>query len=102
MKSDVYGFGVVLLEMLTGLRSIDKQRPHRQHHLVDWMRPYLSYRKKLKKVMDIRLEGAYPTNSAMQLCKVAFNCLKPDPKSRPSMQEIVHTLEGIDSAKMRD
>ncbi|XP_047971060.1 putative receptor-like protein kinase At5g39000 isoform X1 [Salvia hispanica] len=102
VKSDVYGFGVVLLEMLTGLRSIDKQRPHRQHHLVDWMRPYLSYRKKLKKVMDIRLEGAYPTNSAMQLCKVAFNCLKPDPKSRPSMQEIVHTLEGIDSAKMRD
>ncbi|KAL0431055.1 UNVERIFIED_CONTAM: putative serine/threonine-protein kinase PIX13, partial [Sesamum radiatum] len=42
VKSDVYGFGVVLLEMLTGLRALDTRRPSGQHNLVDWLKPLLS------------------------------------------------------------
>ncbi|KAF3780800.1 Serine/threonine-protein kinase [Nymphaea thermarum] len=42
-KSDVYSFGVVLLELLTGLRAMDKNRHGRQQNLVDWKRPYLLY-----------------------------------------------------------
>ncbi|MBA0728682.1 hypothetical protein Golax_001562, partial [Gossypium laxum] len=35
-RSDVYGFGVVLLEMLLGRRAMDKSRPSREHNLVEW------------------------------------------------------------------
>ncbi|XP_020552122.1 probable serine/threonine-protein kinase PIX13 isoform X3 [Sesamum indicum] len=101
VKSDVYGFGVVLVEMLTGLRALDTNRPSGQHNLVDWIKPHLSDRRKLKNIMDLRLEGRYPSKSALQIAQLALNCLENEPKNRPSMQEIVETLERIDSANER-
>ncbi|KAI6690658.1 hypothetical protein NL676_027486 [Syzygium grande] len=41
VKSDVYGFGVVLLEMLTGLQALDPERPSGRQNLVEWARPSL-------------------------------------------------------------
>ncbi|KAL0454030.1 UNVERIFIED_CONTAM: putative serine/threonine-protein kinase PIX13 [Sesamum latifolium] len=101
VKSDVYGFGVVLVEMLTGLRALDPNRPSGQHNLVEWIKPHLPDRRKLKNVMDSRLEGRYPSRSALQIAQLALNCLENEPKNRPSMQEIVETLEKIDSHNER-
>ncbi|PIM99450.1 Non-specific serine/threonine protein kinase [Handroanthus impetiginosus] len=98
VKSDVYGFGVVLVEMLTGLRALDTKRPAGQHNLVDWVKPYLPEMDRLKKVMDSCLEGRYPNRCALQAAQLALNCLEYEPRNRPSMQEIVETLERIDSA----
>ncbi|KAK9990008.1 hypothetical protein SO802_024993 [Lithocarpus litseifolius] len=47
VKSDVYVFGVVLLEMLTGLRALDPSRPSGQQNLVEWLKPSLSNKRKL-------------------------------------------------------
>ncbi|KAK6118699.1 hypothetical protein DH2020_047556 [Rehmannia glutinosa] len=101
VKSDVYGFGVVLVEMLTGLRALDTNRPSGQHSLVEWIKPHLSDRRKLKNIMDSRLEGRYPSRSALHIAHLALNCLENEPKNRPPMQEIVETLERIDSANER-
>lgn len=101
VKSDVYGFGVVLVEMLTGLRALDTNRPNGQHNLVDWIKPHLSDRRKLKNIMDMRLEGKYPSKSAVQIAQLALTCLGPEPKTRPSMKEVVDTLERIESANER-
>ncbi|KAH6786200.1 hypothetical protein C2S52_005752 [Perilla frutescens var. hirtella] len=100
VKSDVYGFGVVLVEMLTGMRALDTNRPSGQHNLVEWIKPHLSERRRLKHLMDVRLEGRYP-KSVLQFAQLALNCLEQEPKNRPSMQEIVETLERIGSSNDR-
>ncbi|OAY65051.1 putative serine/threonine-protein kinase NAK, partial [Ananas comosus] len=101
IKSDVYGFGVVLLEMLTGLRALDTNRPSGQHNLVDWAKPVLADRRKLARLMDPRLEGQYPSRGALQAAQLTLKCLATDPKSRPSMKEVVAALEEIESRKSR-
>ncbi|KAL9339763.1 hypothetical protein Peur_068778 [Populus x canadensis] len=101
VKSDVYGFGVVMVEMLTGLRAIDMKRPSGKQILVDWAKPYLTNRRKLKKIMDSRLEGKYPPKEASQIAHLAIKCLKQEPRFRPSMTEIAETLEQIGAIHMR-
>ncbi|XP_057526137.1 probable serine/threonine-protein kinase PIX13 [Amaranthus tricolor] len=95
VKSDVYGFGVVLVELLTGLRALDTTRPTGKHKLVDWIKPHLSDKRKLKSIMDTRLEGKYPAKAAVATAELALNCLAQDPRDRPSMQEVVESLEKI-------
>ncbi|XP_043712578.1 probable serine/threonine-protein kinase PIX13 [Telopea speciosissima] len=99
VKSDVYGFGVVLLEMLTGLRALDTNRPSGQHNLTEWAKPYLYDRRKLKTIMDARLEKQYPMKGALLAAKLALNCLEAEPKSRPAMQQVLETLEQIEAIK---
>lgn len=101
MKSDVYGFGVVLLEMLSGLRALDTSRPREQHNLVEWAKPFLMDQRKLAQLMDPRLEGQYPPKGAIQAAKLTLRCLAVNPKNRPPMKEVVVVLESIDSMKSR-
>ncbi|KAI8533269.1 hypothetical protein RHMOL_Rhmol11G0284600 [Rhododendron molle] len=98
VKSDVYCFGVVLVEMLTGLHALDTTRPSGRHNLVDWIKPYLGERRKLKHTMDSRLEGKYPSKAALQIAQLALKCLGPEPKTRPSMKEVVEIMEQIDAS----
>ena len=96
MNSDVYGFGVVLLEILTGMRVIDKRRPTEQQNLVEWRKPCLSSKKKLKSIMDGRIKGQYSTKAALETAKLTLKCLKPDPRQRPSMKQVLERLEAIE------
>ncbi|KAG0459257.1 hypothetical protein HPP92_022385 [Vanilla planifolia] len=95
VKSDVYGFGVVLLEMLSGQRAMDINRPSEQHNLVDWAKPYLADRRKLARMIDPRLEGQYPSKAALRAAQLTLKCLASEPRIRPSMKEVVATLEEI-------
>ncbi|KAJ7953221.1 Protein kinase [Quillaja saponaria] len=97
VKSDVYGFGVVLLEMLTGLRALDTKRPSGQHNLVDWTKPYLSQKRKLKTIMDVRLQGQYSSKAASLAAQLTLKCLEPNPRNRPSMKDVVEALEKVDA-----
>ncbi|RZR90893.1 hypothetical protein BHM03_00018895, partial [Ensete ventricosum] len=101
VKSDVYGFGVVLLEMLSGQRALDANRPSNQHNLVAYARPLLADRRKLGRLMDRRLEGQYPSKGALQAAQLTLKCIANDPKNRPSMKEVVETLEQIEVTKGR-
>lgn len=101
VKSDVYGFGVVLLEMLTGLRALDTKRPSGQHNLVDWKKPYLYQKKKLKSFMDPRIGGQYSSKAALQAAQLTLRCLENEPKKRPSMKEVVEVLEQIQTMKVK-
>ncbi|EHA8586637.1 Receptor-like cytoplasmic kinase [Cocos nucifera] len=101
VKSDVYGFGVVLLEMLSGQRALDISRPSGKHNLVDWAKPLLSDRRKVARLMDQRLEGQYSSKAALKAAQLTLRCLAGEPKNRPSMKEVVETLEHIEALKTR-
>ncbi|KAF3437263.1 hypothetical protein FNV43_RR20016 [Rhamnella rubrinervis] len=92
-RSDVYGFGVVLLEMLIGRRAMDKSRPSREHNLVEWARPLLNHNKKLLRILDPRMEGQYTVKTAMKVAHLAYQCLSQNPKGRPLMCQVVEILE---------
>lgn len=91
-KSDVYSFGVVLLEILTGRRSMDKKRPSGQQNLVAWARQFLLDKRKLDLLVDHRLERHYSIKGVQKVSQLAYNCLSKDPKSRPTMDEVVRVL----------
>lgn len=97
IKSDVYGFGVVIVELLTGLRALDTSRPSGRHTLADWIKPFLADKRKLKSIMDSRLEGRYPSKAAIAAADLALKCLAQEPRHRPSMQEVLETLVKIES-----
>lgn len=95
IMSDVFSYGVVLLELLTGKRSVDKNRPGREQNLVDWARPLLKDPHKLDRIIDRRLEGQYSSEGAKKVALLAYQCLSQHPKSRPTMNNVVKTLEPL-------
>ncbi|KAL5754303.1 hypothetical protein ACOSP7_022523 [Xanthoceras sorbifolium] len=92
VKSDVYSFGVVLLELLTGLRALDLCRT--KDNLVEWLKPLL-LQSELNTIMDVRMEGQYSFEVALQTAILALKCLGLNPKFRPSMKDILEELVQI-------
>ena len=95
----MYGFGVVMLEMLTGLRALDQKRPTGQQNLVEWIKPSLPDKRNLKNIMDARIEGQYSLKAASKAAQLTLKCLQPEPKNRPSMNDVLKALEGIEAIK---
>ncbi|CAA7395418.1 unnamed protein product [Spirodela intermedia] len=94
-RSDVYGYGVVLLEMLIGRKAMDRSRPSREHNLAEWARPLLVHNRKLLKIIDPRMEGQYAVKALQKVANVAYYCLSPNPKGRPTMSQVVEILESL-------
>ncbi|XP_059626606.1 serine/threonine-protein kinase PCRK1 [Cornus florida] len=94
-KSDVWSFGVVLYELITGRRALERNLPRSEQKLLEWVRPYVSDSKKFHLIIDPRLEGQYCLRSAQKLVSLANKCLMKQPKSRPKMSEVVDILGDI-------
>lgn len=94
-RSDVYSYGVVLLELLTGRKSLDKSRPAREQNLTDWALPLLKEKKKILNLVDPRLDGDYPIKGVQKAAMLAYHCLNRNPKARPLMRDIVDSLEPL-------
>ncbi|XP_024967168.1 probable serine/threonine-protein kinase PIX13, partial [Cynara cardunculus var. scolymus] len=101
VKNNVYNFGVVLLEMIIGLRAVGTNRPSSQFNLVEWARPALSDKRRLQEIIDPRLENDYPSKGASKASKLILSCLKPDPKNRPSMEEVLFSLKQISAIQTK-
>ncbi|KAK4799123.1 hypothetical protein SAY86_024488 [Trapa natans] len=94
-KTDVFGYGVMLLELITGQRAFDLARLANDDDvmLLDWVKGLLKD-KKLEKLVDFDLEGNYTDDEVEKLIQVALLCTQSNPMERPKMSEVVRMLEG--------
>ncbi|GAA0151936.1 hypothetical protein LIER_10543 [Lithospermum erythrorhizon] len=98
-KSDIYSFGVVLLELITGRRAIDMTKRGAEHNLVLWAKPLFKDRKKFREMADPALEGRYPTRGLYQSLAIAAMCLQEQPNMRPVIADVVTALNYLASQK---
>nr|URM60577.1 brassinosteroid insensitive 1-associated receptor kinase 1 [Gymnema sylvestre] len=94
-KTDVFGYGVMLLELITGQRAFDLARLANDDDvmLLDWVKGLLK-EKKLETLVDADLQGNYVDAEVEQLIQVALLCTQSSPTERPKMSEVVRMLEG--------
>lgn len=98
-RSDIYSFGVVLLEILTGRRSMDKTRPSGQYNLVEWARPFMNDKKRVFEIVDPRLNGVYSPKGVQKAAGLAARCLCRDPKTRPTIEDVLKVLTPLEDLK---
>ncbi|RRT62244.1 hypothetical protein B296_00043551 [Ensete ventricosum] len=89
-KSDVYGFGVVLLELITGQPPI--QTGSEKIHIVEWVYERLA-KGNVEDVVDKSLQGEYDVNCAWKVACVALNCAMQPSTKRPTMTEVALQLK---------
>nr|AFQ91933.1 leucine-rich repeat receptor-like kinase [Brassica rapa subsp. oleifera] len=92
LQSDVYSFGIVMLELLTGRKPFDSTRSRSEQSLVRWATPQLHDIDALSKMVDPALKGLYPVKSLSRFADVIALCVQPEPEFRPPMSEVVQAL----------
>lgn len=92
-KIDVFAFGVVLLELLSGKKPISNEYPKGQESLVMWARPVLNGGK-FAQILDPGLGSGYDCDLMERMMLAATLCIRRSPRARPHMSLVVKLLQG--------
>ncbi|KAJ6906988.1 nodulation receptor kinase-like [Populus alba x Populus x berolinensis] len=91
-KSDVFSFGVVLLEIVSGREPLNIHRPRHEWSLVEWAKPYIR-ESRIDEIVDPGIKGGYHAEAMWRVVEVALVCIEPFSAYRPCMADIVRELE---------
>ncbi|XP_021724092.1 probable LRR receptor-like serine/threonine-protein kinase At5g45780 [Chenopodium quinoa] len=94
-KTDVFGFGVLLLELVTGQKTVDAGKGQAQKGIMfDWVKA-LYEEKKLDVLVDRDLKGYFNADELEKTVELALRCTQANPSLRPKMSEVLKILESI-------
>lgn len=100
-KSDIYSFGVVLLECVTARDPVDYTKPADEVNLIEWLKMMVTS-KRAEEVVDPNLEVKPPKRALKRAILVGFKCVDPDADKRPKMSHVVQMLEAVQNAYHQD
>ncbi|KAL7099630.1 hypothetical protein ACP275_09G096800 [Erythranthe tilingii] len=91
-KSDVYAFGVVLLELLMGRRPVERVAETQCQSIVTWAMPQLTDRSKLPNIVDPAIRNTMDLKHLYQVAAIAVLCVQPEPSYRPLITDVLHSF----------
>jgi Leucine-rich repeat (LRR) protein len=94
LKGDVFSFGVVLLELLTGHRPVDICRAKGSRDLVSWV-CQMRKEKKEQTVFDGLIWSKLFEKDFLSVLEIACKCINSDPRSRPGIEQVVTWLDAV-------
>ncbi|XP_062163381.1 protein NSP-INTERACTING KINASE 1-like isoform X2 [Alnus glutinosa] len=93
-KTDVFGFGILLLELISGQRALEFGKAANQKGvMLDWVKK-IHQERKLDVLVDKDLKNNYDRIELEEMVRVALLCTQYLPSHRPKMSEVVRMLEG--------
>ncbi|KAI4300555.1 hypothetical protein L6164_033922 [Bauhinia variegata] len=96
IKVDVFSFGVVLMELLTGLMALDENRPEESQYLAAWFWHIKSDKEKLMAAIDPVLDRKEETFETISvIAELAGHCTAREPNQRPDMGHAVNVLSPL-------
>ncbi|XP_073124432.1 probable receptor-like protein kinase At1g80640 isoform X2 [Henckelia pumila] len=91
-KSDVYAYGVVLLELLLGRRPVERLADAQCQSIVTWATPHLMDRSKLPNIVDRAIRNTMDLKHLYQVAAIAVLCVQPEPSYRPLITDVLHSF----------
>lgn len=95
-KVDVFAFGVVLMELITGRKALDESLPEEESNLVSWYRMILVNKNRIIESIDPTLDSDDETiESICKVAELAGHCTSREPSQRPDMGHAVNVLSPL-------
>ncbi|KAK2976129.1 hypothetical protein RJ640_010664 [Escallonia rubra] len=91
-KGDIYAFGVLLLELLTGRKPFDSSKPRGEPSLVRWASSQLHDNESLEQMVDPTIKRTISPKGLSRFADIVSLCIQPEKEFRPPMSEIAESL----------
>ncbi|XP_043695340.1 receptor protein kinase TMK1-like [Telopea speciosissima] len=95
-KADVFSFGVVLMELITGRKALDDSRPDDSMHLVTWFRRMHINKDTFRNSIDPTINPNEETLASIStVAELSGHCTAREPHQRPDMGHVVNVLSSL-------